>query len=48
MSYGSDYFREAMTLNERNGNNKKRIIEKIMKMMKLMIYLEKPQIRLIS
>lgn len=29
MSYGSDYLREAMTLNERNGNNKKRLIEKI-------------------
>lgn len=29
MSYGSDYLREAMTLNEINGNNKKRLIEKI-------------------
>ena len=29
MSYGSDYLREAMTLNERNSNNKKRLIEKI-------------------
>lgn len=29
MSYGSDYLREAMALNERNSNNKKRLIEKI-------------------
>ena len=29
MSYGSDYFREAMALNERKVNNKKRLIEKI-------------------
>ena len=29
MSYGSDYLREAMALNERKVNNKKRLIEKI-------------------
>ncbi len=29
MSYGSDYFREAMTLNERKVNNKKSLKESI-------------------
>lgn len=29
MSYGSDYFREAMTLNERKANNKKSLKESI-------------------
>ena len=29
MSYGSDYLREAMTLNERKANNKKSLKESI-------------------